>query len=618
MSGLFGLFTTPPAAPVAPTLEAMTGSLRHFPWQQDDRWLSADGTAGLGRSHLNIMNREPQPFISPDGRFVVALTGEFYRDTALRAQLGIGQQQPPTELALAAYQHFGETFARHLDGDFFIAVYDTQARRLLLTCDRLGQYPHYLWQERGRLAFAPEVKAVLCAPFARRQLDLTALAEYTRFQHLLETRTFHQGVERFPYGSVGVFDLNDGSWRVERYWDWDQIAFQPNITREEAVREGGRRLREAVEVRTQDTLRPGVFLSGGLDGRSIVGMMPPGKPLVTATFGQARARDVIYAAMIARAAGSRHHWFDLPDGRWIVQHVEQQLTVTEGFHSWVHMHGITMLPTLRGLIDYNLSGWDGGTVMFSSDPNDPTYHAPDIPALEQAIYEGMTGLNQAATWTWPGLTDVEAAQVFSTAIAKQVNGLARQSLHQAVQRYEAFHPQWRGEYFFIINSNFRLLQNMVTLARSHIEVRAPFWDYRLVEFVYRLPLHLRVGLYREIITREMPRLARIPMDKTDYLATTELWLYEAHRFTVRARRKLGLFPARVSLYADYENYLRHELRPWAESILFDERTADRGIFNPDFVRTLLERHAAGHEPLLLGKIAPLITLEMVLRRYFDE
>lgn len=69
--------------------------------------------------------------------------------------------------------------------------------------------------------------------------------------------------------------------------------------------------------------------------------------------------------------------------------------------------------------------------------------------------------------------------------------------------------------------------------------------------------------------------------------------------------------------ADYENYLRHELRPWAESILFDPRTEQHGFFEMDFVRALLERHDAGIESLTLGKIAPLITFEMVLRALFD-
>jgi asparagine synthase (glutamine-hydrolysing) len=63
--------------------------------------------------------------------------------------------------------------------------------------------------------------------------------------------------------------------------------------------------------------------------------------------------------------------------------------------------------------------------------------------------------------------------------------------------------------------------------------------------------------------------------------------------------------------------MRHELRGWAESILFDERTLARGFFRPDALHSLMERHQSGLEEWTIGKIAPIITFEMQLRRFFD-
>lgn len=71
------------------------------------------------------------------------------------------------------------------------------------------------------------------------------------------------------------------------------------------------------------------------------------------------------------------------------------------------------------------------------------------------------------------------------------------------------------------------------------------------------------------------------------------------------------------LYADYESYLRNELREWAEGILYDRRTAERGIFDPSFLRTLMQRHLSNLEEWTIGKIAPLMTYEMMLRRFYD-
>jgi asparagine synthase (glutamine-hydrolysing) len=71
------------------------------------------------------------------------------------------------------------------------------------------------------------------------------------------------------------------------------------------------------------------------------------------------------------------------------------------------------------------------------------------------------------------------------------------------------------------------------------------------------------------------------------------------------------------LYADYENYLRGDLRAWARDILFDKRTLERGIFNPQFIRSIWERHQSSQELHTIGKIAPVMTYEMMLRRLYD-
>jgi asparagine synthase (glutamine-hydrolysing) len=77
-----------------------------------------------------------------------------------------------------------------------------------------------------------------------------------------------------------------------------------------------------------------------------------------------------------------------------------------------------------------------------------------------------------------------------------------------------------------------------------------------------------------------------------------------------------VFRERSLLYADYENYLRRGLRPWARAS-FDPKTEARGLFDPQFVRSVMARHQSGLETNTIGKIAPLITYEMMLRQLVD-
>ncbi|NIV38351.1 MAG: hypothetical protein GWN58_55710, partial [Anaerolineae bacterium] len=227
-------------------------------------------------------------------------------------------------------------------------------------------------------------------------------------------------------------------------------------------------------------------------------------------------------------------------------------------------------------------------------------------------------------YTWPSVTEAEESLLFCEPIRSQVQGLAFDSFRAELSRYLDYRSDVRSSYFYIGNHICRLTQNLVTFVRSHIEVRFPFWDYALFEFLYSLPASLRGHqvLYRAVMQRQTPRLAYIPYDHDEFLPTTQPLIRGMHALSVKLRRRFNrhlwpIFPERHTLYADYENYLRGELRSWAEDILFDRRTAERGIFNPAFLRSLMARHLSGLEQWTIGKIAPVITYEMMLRRFCD-
>lgn len=619
MSGIFGLVNTHTAADIRAFLDACAARMSHRPWNTSDTWMAPDRPVGIGRIGIGIFNQESQPVSRPGSTCKLWLCGELYQTQALLHKLkrdSTGIRFTDSELILAAYEQFDLDFACHLNGAFFAVIYDPARERLVLANDRFGLYPHYYHTGAHQLAFAPEVKGVLCAPGVERKQDLVAASQYMRFQQVLGERTFHDGISMFPYGSIGVFDLRSGRLALRRYWEWDQVPERPNITFDEAVEEAGDLLQQAV-VRLSAGVHPGVFLSGGLDSRALIGFVPRGDPPpVTATFGYRTSRDVVYGNQIAKAMNSEHYWFDLPDGSWVPKYVDLHLQLTEGFHGWMHMHGITMLEDLRGKIDANLTGWDGGTVMGHVDHINPVYN---YPVDEWAV--GLRTYHQFINaYTWPGLSDSEERLLYTPEYSKKMAGMALDSMLDEFSRFWKYRQVYAAEYFYVVNHCWRSTQQMVTTLRSSFEARFPFWDYDLIDFMYSLPPHLRRDqlLYRTIITRRLPKLARIPTDKQEYLPTVKKLPYNLHKSSVWLRKRLKMFPHHPTLYADYENYLRHELRGWAEEILFSPRAAQRGMFNLDFVRSLLNRHIAANEDWTVGKVAPLITYEMVMREYFDK
>jgi asparagine synthase (glutamine-hydrolysing) len=623
VSGVFGYVGT--GAESGPlVVERMGRALLHRPYHVVET-AAPTPSVGMGRHAIGLLNRAAQPVRSADGRVWLCLAGEFYHQQARRAELvrdgALPLDADDAALALATYRRHGPAGLSALAGAFAAAIWDDDAGEMVLVNDRYGLYPQYIARTEHGFVFAPEIKAMLTAPGVPRRLDQVSLAQYVRFQQMLGDRTWLEDVRLLPPATILRFRPRDGRLCTERYWDWNRIPDNASTTFDEAVEECARHFQRAVDAMTTPPLQVGVYLSGGLDSRVILGFTR--EPPATLTFGDPRSRDVVYAAELARRAGSRHHWFPMRDGHWVLEYTDLHFALTEGMHSWMHGHGMSTLDEARRLVDVNLSGWDGGTIMGGSIDfyRDELYRqAPSELDLAQRFFDAF-----CQRFTWPGLTEAEAA---SLCRGGRVNGwdrLAFDSLREELAATRQYRPERRADYFYIEQVLRRSLINQVVFTRSAIEVRCPYFDYPFVDFMYSLPDIIRTvpALRRTLITRHLPRLATVPHEKDDRLPHVNPLRYHAHALRQRARswvhrHGLPIFPARPRLYADYEEYLRTDLRDWAEAILFDPRTQDRGLFDPIAVRALWDRHLAGNELWTIGKIAPMITIELALRTFLDE
>jgi asparagine synthase (glutamine-hydrolysing) len=616
MSGVFGIVDLSREIDAWALAGRMTAAMSHRDWFVADRFVDRERNLAIGRIGIGIFNHSPQPVWNSSHTVALLMAGEFYNEDAPGRD---GCPKSNEQVALALYEKLGDDFANQLNGAFIIAIWDETRNQLLIANDRFGLYPLFYSCRNRRLIFAPEMKGILCDETFPRTLDLTALAQYVRFQHLFGERTFFEDIELLPSASLLVYDPNTASCSVRRYWTFDDIPYRPKVSFDEAVEEVGLLLRRAVQRLSSDAYRPGVYLSGGLDSRTILGMIKR-RPVVSLTYGTHNCRDVYYARRIAKATGSDHHWFDLGNGEWVKECADLHLDLTEGFHSWIHSHGISTLPQARQLMDVNLTGWDGGTVMGHPDSVEPL----QVSAVDDAalITRMFCLFNQE--YTWPSMTEAEESLLYCEPIHRKIQGRAFDSFRAEVARFLNYRSDVRGEYFYIYNHCRRLTQNLVTFIRSHIEVRFPFFDYDLFDFLYSLPALVRGqrALYLAVIQRETPRLTYIPYDHDELLPTPKSLLRQMHALPMRLKRRFNrhlwtVSPERNTLYADYENYLRGKLRDWAEDILFNRRTSERGIFDPVFLRSLMDRHLSGLEEWTIGKIAPIMTYEMMLRRFYN-
>ena len=621
MSGVFGIADVTKASDLDRIISTMAKRQTHYSWHQNSQTVDERAGAALGRIGIGIFNPGTQPIHSEDRAVTLVFSGELTKTEplrhALRATNGRYSRVIDEELILAAYAHWGVKCMEQLHGQFILAILDRNKNVLILANDRFGLYPTYYRADRRRLIFAPEMKALLSAIEEPLRLRMDALAEYFRFQRLLGSKTFFEGIHVLPPATILQYHLSSGELSLTRYWDLGQTKPLPaTISFDEAVEEGERLFSQAIGVAAEGSSRIGVYLSGGLDSRGIAGTLAKlGRTPQTFTFGQPGCRDEHYARQIAGAIGAHHHFYPYLDGKWIEQYAPVHVQLTEGFHSWLHMHGINMLADVRQSIDINVSGL--GDLLWPDSQFTPPHliSAPDDIAFSSIFFELYH-----QKYSWPGLTYPEEYVLYAEPYRQQLVGAAYDSFQTELRAYSHLPYAIRAAAFNLTNHFARHLVYHVVFGRSHVEYRLPYFDLELLTFAYRLPLE--IGLERRvqkgIISRYLPRVARIPATSDELPVVEGVQSQRMAKLLKRMRHQVERYLApvsthRSSLYADYEGWLRTDLRTWAESILFDRKTLDRGIFARDALTSLWARHLTGNELWTVGKIASIITFEMMMR-----
>ncbi|HEX3139795.1 MAG TPA: asparagine synthetase B, partial [Rhizobacter sp.] len=200
----------------------MIGQLQHR--GPDGTGIYCAAEIGLAHARLSIIDLAggDQPIHNEDQTVWVVFNGEIFNYIELRAELERAGHRfythSDTEVIVHLYEEHGLDFVQHLNGQFAIALWDTRARRLVLTRDRTGIRPLFYTSVGGRLLFASEAKALFALREVPRRLDPLALAEIFSFWAPVGTRSVFEGVQSLPPGHLMVAE--GGQLRSTCYWDW--------------------------------------------------------------------------------------------------------------------------------------------------------------------------------------------------------------------------------------------------------------------------------------------------------------------------------------------------------------------------------------------------------------
>jgi asparagine synthase (glutamine-hydrolysing) len=620
MCGICGQFNFARNEPVEPaTIRRMTGTIVHR--GPDDEGYFISGPVGLGFRRLSIIDLAGghQPMSDAEKTVWVIFNGEIYNFKELRAELeGRGhcfRTRSDTEVIVCGYKEWGTEVFNRLNGMFGLAIWDVQKERLILARDAMGIKLIYYRITNGQLTFGSEIRPILAAQDSKPEVDPVALNLFLRFRYTPSPLTIFQGIRKLPPGTMLI--IGGERCEEERWYKFTPTPFPTPKEKEEAAYELLEFYRGAVKRHLLSDVPVGVLLSGGLDSGLLLALMnEQGGPWPAYTIGYGETfedDELTDAAETAALLGARHITVKLDRTEFerslpkIVECLEEPIAAS----SIVPMYFVSQRA--RQDVKVALIG-QGPDELFGGYKRHLGVHYGNW-------WRGLpTGLRSMAGFAVNRLPRNEMLKrgvrslgnedrlrryqdVFSLAPAETIDALFRDDIlpqrngHELVEYWRELLPQIEhtdelgGFQLLEIRSSLpdELLMYADKLSMAHsLEVRVPYLDRTVVEYVQRLGANLKVrNGTRKWLHRQVCQ---------SYLAPRIL-----------KRKKRG-FAVNV-----VDDWFHSSLNGELQEVLLDESSLMFGFLNPKPVRRLLEGHQSGRQDnhkLLFS----LVMLEQWLRR----
>jgi asparagine synthase (glutamine-hydrolysing) len=245
----------------------------------DEDGIYQDDWAALGHARLSIIDLEggTQPIHNEDKTLWIVFNGEIFNYPELRKELEKKGHRfytnSDTETIVHAYEEEGEACLHRFNGQFAFAIWNSKERQLFLARDRLGIRPLHYTVCDGTLAFASEIKSLFQWERVQREIDPVSVGEVFTYWTTLPGRTVFKGVYELPPGHY--MKVSEGRMVTKRYWDVPFLPPEEQIDWPadkicERIRE---LLQDAIRIRLRADVPVGCYLSGGLDSSGVTSLV---------------------------------------------------------------------------------------------------------------------------------------------------------------------------------------------------------------------------------------------------------------------------------------------------------------------------------------------------------
>jgi asparagine synthase (glutamine-hydrolysing) len=561
MCGFAGLLSTIKSPASLTAVKQATATLQHRGPEEEGFYTNRDGTVALGHRRLCIIDLSSaasQP-MTWAGRYHLVYNGELYNYPELKKELtGKGcrfHSNSDTEVLLAAYATYGKDCVQHFDGAFAFAIWDEVEQTLFAARDRFGEKPFFFYHNDQQFFFASEMKA-LWQMSVPKEVNRSLLYNFLTIGYTTNPgdpfETFYQEVLKLPAAHRLSFSVPKNEVVTERYWQ-TYINVDHNITEAQAVERFGDMFRQSIHRRMRSDVPIGTSLSGGLDSSSIVAFCAGEESAqyshacFTASFAGYEKDETRHAATVAKSFNLQHFTTTIEEAD--VVNLMQQV-------SRFQEEPFSSASVLAQYAVFEKAKHTGITVMLDG----------------QGADEVLAGYHRYYRWWWQQLYRKKILAKSGELKAAREMGVDERfdarhrlaallpefasSLLQSQKAKAAFrHPHLNRDFAFENKQNLYYatpstpdlngalyyntfvhgLEELLRLADRNsmahgVEVRLPFLQHELVDFLFTLPPHFKIHhgwtkwLLRKTVENKLPPEITWRRDKVGYEPPQKAWM----------------------------------------------------------------------------------------------
>ncbi len=569
MCGIAGIVGLGPASGAA--IRMMTEVQAHRGPDGSGEWFSPDRMVAFGHRRLSIIDlseRAAQPMVDMSGRYVITYNGEIYNYIEVREELkrlgATFRSDSDTEVILEAYKQWGESCLERFNGMFAFALYDVTAGKLFCARDRYGEKPFLFAKGMDFFAFASEYKALLQLKEVSGDYDKFRLLRFChsdRFGLDGDRQTVFNDIQQLLPAEKMSLDVRTLEYRIDRYWDVYPNPDYARLTDQDARQRFRELVVDSVRIRMRSDVPVGSCLSGGLDSSAIVGIAREllGKDTpyhsFTGRFPGTPADEWPYAKLVVDRHDTTAHVVE-PTAERLCRQIDDfvwynELPVggTSQFAQWcvfnlAREQGITVLLDGQGA-DELLGGYEQ---MFSRyvqslrELGETAILAHELPAIRKRYPLALTSHTHAMRDRLPfGVRRwvahrLEKGTSLLFGIRKEwIPRLVQENQDKRVERFHALASMLYNESFGHFLTTLLRYGDRNSMAHSR-EVRLPFCDHRLPEFVFSLPPEYLMGevqtkrLLRKGLGDFLPENIQTRWNKQGFRPPQALWFKNGRLF----------------------------------------------------------------------------------------